>query len=119
MQQSIPIAGPVVGFELPEDFDFEYMLENVTEASQFLKTLANPGRLLILCYLANGEQSVSSLEDALNIRQPTLSQQLAKLRDEGLVKTRREAKRIYYSLDSREAVELIAKLHELFCKQPD
>ena len=96
-------------------FDLNEMVGNAGQASQFLKTLANPNRLLILCYLIDGERSVSELEAALKLRQPTLSQQLARLREDGLVKTRREAKSIYYSLDSQEAYALIEKLHELFC----
>ena len=89
--------------------------ENAQRASQFLKALANDNRLVILCTLAEGERNVSELEAVLGIRQPTLSQQLARLRAENLVKTRRDSKQLYYSLASREAEEVIGLLYEMFC----
>lgn len=89
--------------------------ETVGEATAFLKALANEHRLLILCHLAEGEKSVTELESLLGIRQPTLSQQLARLRSEKLVKTRREAKLVYYALDSVETRIVIDLLYELFC----
>ena len=90
-------------------------METTGEAAAFLKTLANEHRLFILCQLAEGEKSVTELENLLGIRQPNLSQQLARLRAEKLVKTRRESKQIYYALDSVEARILIDTLYELFC----
>lgn len=89
--------------------------ERVEEATAFLKAVANEHRLIILCHLAEGEKSVTELEGLLGIRQPTLSQQLARLRSEKLVKTRRDAKLVYYSLDSDEARELIELMYRLFC----
>lgn len=89
--------------------------QSTTKASLFLKALANDDRLLILCYLSQGEMNVGELEKATEISQPTLSQQLTKLRDEGFVKTRREGKYIYYTLDSHEVVELMKTLAQLFC----
>lgn len=89
--------------------------EKVGEAAGFLKALANEHRLLVLCHLAEGEQSVTQLEKLLNIRQPTLSQQLSRLRAENLVSTRRDAKHIYYSLASNEVRLVIQLLYELFC----
>ena len=89
--------------------------ETTEEAVAFLKTLANEHRLFILCQLAEGEKSVTELENLLGIRQPNLSQQLARLRSEKLVKTRREAKQVYYALDSVEARIMIDVLYELFC----
>ena len=91
------------------------MTESARSAAAFLKGLANENRLLILCHLAEGEMSVTELELVLGIRQPTLSQQLARLRAENLVKTRREAKSIYYSLASNEAKQVIELLYEMFC----
>jgi len=99
--------------------DPEEMLANARSAALFLKGLANQNRLMILCTLAQGEQNVSDLEEKLGIRQPTLSQQLARLRSEGLVDTRRDAKSIYYSLASDEAREIIGLLYQLFCSSPD
>jgi ArsR family transcriptional regulator len=91
------------------------MTESAMQASAFLKALANPHRLLILCHLAEGEMSVGALEQALRLRQPTLSQQLARLREEALVETRRAGKMIYYRLASNEAQRVIELLYELFC----
>ena len=93
------------------------MIESAREATGFLKALANENRLMILCYLADGEKSVSELESLLGIRQPTLSQQLARLRVEGLVQTRRDAKMIYYSLGSTEAGMIIQLMYKLFCEK--
>tara|TARA_B100000315_G_scaffold147868_1_gene136800 strand:- start:102 stop:473 length:372 start_codon:yes stop_codon:yes gene_type:complete len=97
----------------------EMMTESAKEATSFLKVLANEKRLLILCHLAKGEKSVTELEHLLGIRQPTLSQQLARLRAEDLVETRREAKTIYYSLASTEAILTIQLLYKVFCEQDD
>ena len=85
------------------------------QASDLLKGLANPDRLTILCNLAAGEKCVSDLEDILRIRQPTLSQQLSRLRADRLVQTRRNGKMIYYRLASTEAGRVIELLYELFC----
>lgn len=68
------------------------------EATALLKALAHPARLMISCQLREGEMSVGDIEDTLNIRQPRLSRELAKLREEGLVETRRESKVVFYRL---------------------
>lgn len=85
------------------------------KATSLLKVLANPDRLLLLCQLSQSEYCVSELEAALDIFQPTLSQQLAVLRDEGLVITRREGKQIYYAIASKETLALLETLYEQFC----
>lgn len=85
------------------------------QACRLMKVLANPDRLLILCQLAQGERRVGELEALLGIMQPTLSQQLTVLRDEGLVSTRREGKNIYYALTSPKALALMQVLYEQFC----
>lgn len=100
---------------VPDTISPEEMVKNAKEASTFLKGLANENRLMILCSLAEGEKNVSELEGMLNVRQPTLSQQLARLRSDNLVTTRREAKAIYYSLASEEARQVIGLMFELFC----
>jgi DNA-binding transcriptional ArsR family regulator len=84
-------------------------------ASQLLKTLSHPDRLVLLCHLTDGEQCVSDLETASGIAQPSLSQQLGVLRQQGLVATRREGKNIYYSIDSPQAVAVMATLYAQFC----
>lgn len=88
---------------------------NASVATSLLKSLANPHRLVILCQLMEGEKSVSELQERLGLRQPHLSQQLARLRQDGLVRTRRGSQTIYYALDSRETVQVIELLYHLFC----
>ena len=85
------------------------------EAGRFLKSLCNEHRLLILCSLAEGEKSVGELEGLLEMRQPHLSQHLTRLRESGLVKTRRVSRMVYYRLGSEPAERIISLLHELFC----
>jgi ArsR family transcriptional regulator len=85
------------------------------EASNLLKALAHDGRLMILCYLANGERSVTELETLLISRQAAVSQQLARLRLEGIVKARREGKAIFYSLKDERAVRIMKLVYDIFC----
>lgn len=89
--------------------------ERADEARRLLKTLANTDRLMLLCQLSQGEMNVGELERELGIEQPTLSQQLAVLRREDLVATRREGKQIYYRLTGEKAVAIIETLYEQFC----
>ncbi len=91
------------------------MLEGAAQAAEFLKALANENRLLILCHLSEGEMSVSELETALDLRQPTLSQQLARLRSDNMVGTRRDGKTIYYHLASDEVGQMLELMYGLFC----
>jgi DNA-binding transcriptional ArsR family regulator len=97
--------------------DLDRMVDNAKRASEFLKALAHESRLIILCILAQDEKSVSELEQELNLRQPTVSQQLARLRADGLVSTRRDGKVIYYSLASDEARTIIGAIYDVFCKK--
>ncbi len=89
------------------------------EATTVLRTLANEDRLLLLCQLSQGEMSVSELESALDIRQPTLSQQLGVLRTEGLVQTRRDGKRIFYSVSDPKVLTMLGVLYELYCPKDE
>lgn len=98
-----------------QPLDIQQLHANADQASQLLKALANPDRLLLLCQLTEGERNVSELEVLLGIQQPTLSQQLAVLRREGLVATRREGKQIYYRISSPAALAVINTLYQLFC----
>ena len=86
-----------------------------SEAVGALKVLANEERLLLLCQLSQGEMCVSELEEELDIHQPTLSQQLGVLRAEGVVNTRREGKRIYYSVGDTALLEILQVLYRLYC----
>lgn len=89
------------------------------EVAELLKTLAHPARLMLACALAEREYSVGALEEALGIRQPTLSQQLGVLREAGIVETRREAKQIFYRLTEAKAARLIEALYAIFCAKED
>lgn len=94
------------------------MVQQATNAAAFLKALAHEGRLLILCYLSSGEKSVTELEQLLGSRQAAVSQQLARLRLEGLVACRRDGKAIYYSLSDPRAARTIGLMYDMFCGQP-
>jgi DNA-binding transcriptional ArsR family regulator len=97
--------------------ELKRMLDKAKRAADFLKALAHESRLMILCILAEGEKSVTELERLLSLRQPTVSQQLARLRAEGLVTTRREGKVVYYSLASDEARVIIGAIYDVFCRK--
>lgn len=88
----------------------------VDEATDFLKKLANPDRLLVACALVEGERSVGALEDGLGIRQPGLSQQLAELRAAGLVAGRKQGKQVFYRLADPRVEAFVHIMHDLFCK---
>jgi DNA-binding transcriptional ArsR family regulator len=96
--------------------DLDMLLANAQQASDFLKALSHEVRLLILCFLVEGEKSVSEIEKMLKLRQPAVSQQLARLRADGLVETRRNGKNIYYSLARTEVRDVIGVLHDAFCR---
>lgn len=88
------------------------------EAADLLRQLANPTRLLILCHVAQQERAVGEMERDLGLKQPGLSQQLAELRQAGLVKTRRESRSIYYSIADARVQALMGMLHDIFCAEP-
>ena len=95
--------------------DVDAMAEQARAASDVLKALAHEGRLMILCHLVAGEKSVSELEDLIGARQAAVSQQLARLRFDRLVNTRRDGRVIYYSIASAEVSSVIETLYNLFC----
>ena len=97
--------------------EIDRMIGNAKRAGKCLKALAHESRLTILCILAEGEKSVSELEGLLSLRQPTVSQQLARLRADGLVSTRRDGKMIYYNLASNEARVVIGAMYDVFCRK--
>jgi ArsR family transcriptional regulator, virulence genes transcriptional regulator len=89
-----------------------------SEAADLLKLLANENRLLILCRLAaSGEMSVGKLAEIVGLSQSALSQHLAKMRDEGLLATRRKAQTIYYHIADQNAQRVLALLKKIFCPQ--
>lgn len=91
------------------------MRKAACEAIAVLQVLANENRLLLLCQLSQGEKSVGELEELLDLHQPTLSQQLGVLRTEGMVNTRRDGKRIYYTVADPKVLALLQTLSELYC----
>ncbi len=99
---------------MEKDFDIEAMKRSALEATEFLKKFGNEDRLLLICYLCQGEHSVSELEHLTGIYQPTLSQQLAVLRNDGLVETRRDGRRIYYRVEDPKVRTLLESIYLLF-----
>lgn len=97
------------------EFDLEQMTAAADKASALMRTLGHKGRLMVLCQLASSEKSVGELSDSLGIPQSPLSQHLARMRKEGLVKTRREAQTIFYSLKADDAGKIIECLYGLYC----
>jgi DNA-binding transcriptional ArsR family regulator len=98
----------------PEALD--RIIDNATKASNFLKAISHEGRLMILCHLVTGEKSVTELEELLSARQAAVSQQLARLRLEGLVTPRRDGKTIYYSLTDDRSRQILEVVYDLFCR---
>jgi len=103
-----------------DDTQLDAMAENAKQASAMLKAMSHEGRLMILCYLANGEKTVTELEDLLSMRQSAVSQQLARLRADSLIEARRDGKTIFYSIQDERAHKIMALVYDLFCsaKQP-
>ena len=103
-----------------DDTQLDAMAENAKQASAMLKAMSHEGRLMILCYLANGEKTVTELEDLLSMRQSAVSQQLARLRADNLIEARRDGKTIFYSIQDERAHKIVALVYDLFCgaKQP-
>ncbi|MBU0747955.1 MAG: metalloregulator ArsR/SmtB family transcription factor [Gammaproteobacteria bacterium] len=95
--------------------DLESLRRSADSACRLMKVLSNPDRLLLLCQLSQGEKRVGELEALVGISQPTLSQQLGVLREEGLVNTRRDGKNIYYEIASPQAMAVMNVLFEQFC----
>ena len=95
------------------------MQEHAADAAGLMKALGNESRLMILCLLTEGERSVSDLNELIPLSQSALSQQLARLRQQGLVKTRRESQTIYYALANGPADQVIHLLHKIYCGTTD
>jgi DNA-binding transcriptional ArsR family regulator len=111
-----PIAPTAPGLPtLPDGQQLDVMRQSAEQACRLLKVLSNPDRLLLLCQLSHGERRVGELEAEVGIAQPTLSQQLAVLREEGLVSTRREGKAIHYRIASPQAMAVMHVLYAHFC----
>ncbi len=96
----------------------EQLAEKADHAAAVLKAISNKWRLLVLCQLVKGEKPVGELEEVIGLSQSALSQHLAVLRKHKLVKTRRDAQMIYYSLRGSEAPAILGALYELYCRPP-
>ncbi len=105
----------VMNKNIGHSINLDLMKASAKKASNLMKVLANEDRLLLLCQISLGEKSVGDLEGLLDIHQPTLSQQLTVLREEGLVNTRRDGKKILYTLASVEVMAVMQVLYEQFC----
>lgn len=105
---------PAFSIDTPQE-ERDAILEQARKASELLKALSHETRLLILCLLSEGEKSVSELEEIMAMPQAAVSQQLARLRFDRLVNTRREGRMIYYSLASSEVNGIIEQLYGIFC----
>jgi len=100
------------------EFSQSAMAQSAKEAAAYLRTLSNPARLLLLCQLVDGPKRVGELEEALGLGQAYVSQQLARLRADGMVSAKKEGRIVHYSLDDPRVVALVEVLYELFCAQP-
>lgn len=109
---------PVLSDDLTES-ELDMIVDKATTASSFLKAISHEGRLMILCHLVTGEKSVTELEDLLSARQAAVSQQLSRLRLEGLVVPRRDGKAIYYRLADDKPKKMLECVYELFCRDDD
>lgn len=114
--QAPPTTRPAAAGCGAADVAAEDLATQVDAATGYLKALAHDGRLMILCHLLDGEKSVTELESLLASRQAAVSQQLARLRLEGMVAARREGKVIHYRLADPRAARMIGLLNELFCR---
>ena len=94
------------------------MMESAEHTTAYLKSLANPIRLILLCRLSEGNARVNQLEEVLGIPQSQVSKQLARLRDEGLVSAERDGRSVVYSLADEKARRIVHALYEEFC-QPE
>ena len=108
---------PVISEDISDE-EIEHMMVSACDAANFLKAISHEGRLMILCHLATGEKSVTELERLLSARQAAVSQQLSRLRLEGLVRPRRDGKTIYYRLADKRATKILDVVYDLFCAVP-
>lgn len=117
--QSTPVSGrsslPVLHEDMGEE-EMDRIVQSASDASALLKAISHEGRLMILCHLSTGEKTVTELEELLSARQAAVSQQLSRLRLEGLVTPRRDGKAIYYRLTDNRAIRILDVVYELFCK---
>ena len=95
------------------------MQQSAKAATDLLKLLGHPDRLMVLCQLKTGEQSVGELSKNLGIKQSPLSQHLARMRHEGVVESRREAQTVYYSISGEKVTKVVSTLYDLYCAEDE
>ncbi|CAM3460920.1 ArsR/SmtB family transcription factor [Shewanella violacea] len=100
---------------MQKDIDVDAMVTNAENAAKWLKAIANPNRLMILCLLLDNELSVTQLNDTVPLSQSALSQHLAVLRTQDLVSTRKSSQMVYYTLKNSQVTEIISIMHKQFC----
>lgn len=114
-----PVSAPSLEEALRSDLEtsprLERLMKSARRASDFLKAISHENRLMLLCILAEKERSVGELEQILSLRQPIVSQQLARLRYDNLVTTRRDGKTVYYSIADEDVRRLTAVIYDVFC----
>ena len=101
------------------EFSQSAMAQSAEEATSYLRSLSNPSRLMLVCQLVDGPKRVGELEDALDLGQAYVSQQLARLRSDGLVAAEKDGRIVRYSLSDPKVIALVEVLYELFCAQPN
>lgn len=106
-----------MGMIMESTIDLTLMQASAARASQFLRSLSNPDRLLLLCHLSQSEASVSELELATGIGQPSLSQQLGVLRRDNLIRPRRDGKHVFYSIAEPSVLIMLTQLYDMFCNE--
>ena len=99
--------------------DLDKMQQSAKAATDLLKLLGHPDRLMVLCQLKAGEQSVGELSKNLGIKQSPLSQHLARMRHEGVVESRREAQTVYYSISGEKVTKVVGILYDLYCAEDE
>ena len=97
--------------------EFKTMREKADSVSDFLKLIANPTRLLVLCTIVTGKCCVSDLEKVVKISQSALSQHLAKMREEGLIKSTKEGQKVYYSICDPNITKVLQVLYDIYCAE--
>jgi len=103
--------------ENSDESDLDVMVHNVVDAEKMLKSLANANRLMILCYLLEGEKTVSQLSDLIELSQSSISQHLAKMRNNGMVECEKRGHMAYYHIRSKEVGAILSVLHLIYCKR--
>lgn len=100
---------------MQKEIDVNAMVTNAESAAKWLKAIANPYRLMILCLLLDKELSVTELNETVPLSQSALSQHLAVLRSEDLVATRKSSQVVFYTLKNEQVTEVISILHKKYC----